>query len=85
MVRTVLCAGLKSGGVRAAQRTVRTTLIEWWACRDMHPAKPVKSRLLRCLSFRPEDGAHSGTRTRTGDVLDVVSLLLDYMSMMNEV
>lgn len=46
----------------------------------MHPAEPVKSRLLRCLSFRPGNGAHSGTRTRTGDDLNVVSLLLDYMS-----
>lgn len=55
----------------------------WWACRDMHPAEPVKSRLLRCLSFRPENGAHSGSCTRTGDALDVVSLLLDYMSMKN--
>lgn len=53
---------------------------KWWANRDMHPALPVKSRLLRCLSFKPENGAHSGTRTRTGDALDVVSLLLDYMS-----
>ena len=83
MVRTVRCAGLESSDVRAAQRTVRTTLIEWWACRDMHPAKPVKSRLLRCLSFRPEISAHGRTRTRTGDVLNVVSLLLDYMSMKN--
>lgn len=30
-----------------------------------------------------ENGAHGRSRTCTGDVLDVVSLLLDYMSMKN--
>lgn len=54
--------------------------VKWWACRDMHPAKPVKSRLLRCLSFRPEKGAHRETRIRTDDALDVAPLLLGYMS-----
>ena len=42
----------------------------------MHPALPVKSRLLRCLSFKPENGAHSGSRTRTDDALDIVPLLI---------
>ncbi len=46
----------------------------------MHPAEPVKSRLLRCLSFRPEEGTRGRIRTCTVDALDVVSLLLDYAS-----
>lgn len=46
---------------------------------------PVKSRLLRCLSFGPfKNGAHGRTRTCTGDALDVVSLLLDYAGFKNE-
>ena len=71
--------------------------------RDMHPAMPVKSRLLRCLSFGPKMVLTTGVAApaavpsllrassrraialwrcpRTGDDLDVVSLLLDYMSM----
>ena len=78
----------------------------------MHPAMPVKSRLLRSQSFGPwnsleqrakglesEDlllalrpmlfafrcvtGAHGRIRTCTRDALDVVSLLLDYMSVNN--
>lgn len=46
----------------------------------MHPAMPVKSRLLRCLSFGPSGrkSAHGRSRTCTGGALDAVSLLLDY-------
>lgn len=59
-------------------------LKKWSVHRDMHPAMPVKSRLLRCLSFEPfENGAHGRTRTCTGDALDVVSLLLDYAGFEN--
>ena len=54
---------------------------KWWTHRDLHPAEPIKSRLLRCLSFGSVKGAHSGSRTRTGDALDVAPLLLGYMSM----
>jgi hypothetical protein len=42
---------------------------KWSVHRDMHPAMPVKSRLLRCLSFGP-NSAHG----------DVAHLLLGWMS-----
>ena len=51
---------------------------KWWPARVTRPVLRIKSPLHHFNACRPEDGSRCRIRTCTGDVLNVVSLLLDY-------